>query len=319
MLIRKSTYYLEKEWSFQQLLSFSLILMLLELFIRSHSISTPIGLLYPAILYSISLILRGKDVRLTTHFYLLLPFLAYSIGYIILLFSKNQPYKNAIWLQWYAAGYLVYSFSVVLFVATISRYYEYNANLREKLLVRKLTFIMLMGTIIVSMILYIDDSNINEDVDYLLQPVWLMFVLLVISILLHIEYLYNKRNNKNVVNLPDTPSDRIIERILTCFLRLLEEEKYYLRDDFDKSMLAKSCKVYKKDVDYFFTTYLEKDFKAFIIEYRISHALQLIKEKGHLYTLETIAHESGYKSQQTFIMHFKMVVGELPSNYVELK
>ncbi|WP_162415737.1 helix-turn-helix domain-containing protein [Cyclobacterium roseum] len=97
---------------------------------------------------------------------------------------------------------------------------------------------------------------------------------------------------------------------------LLEEEKVYLECGLDLAAFSKLLGIQKNQVSHVINDEFGKRFSELVNQYRIKHAVQLIRE-GYLddYTLAALAEQSGFNSRITFFNAFKKEMGISPSEF----
>lgn len=96
-----------------------------------------------------------------------------------------------------------------------------------------------------------------------------------------------------------------------------EQAKPYTQPDFDMYQLSKALGVPMHHLYYCFNEVMHTKFAALRTQYRVAHALQLLQSgQSENYTIEAIAHQSGFQSKSTFYKAFRDITGMLPSEYV---
>lgn len=96
------------------------------------------------------------------------------------------------------------------------------------------------------------------------------------------------------------------------------EEKPYIQQNFSKVNLSAATNIPLHHLSYFFNQVVEKSFAEWRNELRIEFAIEMIKDgKARLLTLDTIAKDSGFSNQTTFISSFKKYTGTTPNNFVK--
>ena len=97
----------------------------------------------------------------------------------------------------------------------------------------------------------------------------------------------------------------------------LQTEKPYLQPDFDIYQLSKALGVPLHHLYYCFNEVMHTKFATLRMQYRVAHARQLLQSgQTANYTIEAIAHQSGFQSKSSFYKAFKEVTGMLPSEFV---
>lgn len=107
------------------------------------------------------------------------------------------------------------------------------------------------------------------------------------------------------------------ESLMEDIVDIMENTFEYCDSEFSLNRLAALIGSNTKYVSQAINDTHQKNFRAYINEYRIKEASRRLmndKEYGH-YTIAAIAESVGYKSQTTFILAFKKVTGINPSTY----
>lgn len=317
--VQKANQYLYKNRSFKQIIIIYLLLEILEFLLRSLSLSIPLAMLFPPMLYMLHLRLQNKPVSIAAKWYLFIPFVVFMLLKLYLFVIAPGEMSMELWIKLFAVVYGLYALIIVLAVFLDSQHYENNAAAaKRKLLVKQLSLLMFMGVIVITALLYFDGSNESRVPIYRLPPTAIMFAFLISCILLKIDYIYHeKKQQSEMANEYMPPSLLRLERIQVQLCKMLEEDQCFLKHNCNKEFIAAKCLVPKEDISYFFDHYIEKDFKMFIAEYRIAYAIAMMKEKGKMLTLEAIAHECGFKSLKTFNKYFQKIKGQLPSEFMK--
>lgn len=107
-----------------------------------------------------------------------------------------------------------------------------------------------------------------------------------------------------------------ISPIKKRIINLLEVDKVYLKLGMDLTQFSKLLGIQKNQVSHVINSEFGKRFNELLNQYRINHAIQLIKQ-GYLdnYTLAAMAEQSGFNSRITFFNAFKKEMGTSPSEY----
>ncbi len=117
-------------------------------------------------------------------------------------------------------------------------------------------------------------------------------------------------------NVPTEISDKI----LSALYKALDDEKVFLQQDLSASKLAEHLNTNTSYLSKIINDKFELNYNALINKYRIQEAQIIILQKDYKnYTIEAIAHESGYKSKSTFNEAFKRITGLTPSYYLANK
>lgn len=96
------------------------------------------------------------------------------------------------------------------------------------------------------------------------------------------------------------------------------QDKPFVTPSFNKVNLSAGTNIPLHHLSYFFNQIVEKSFADWRNELRIEYAIEMIKSgKAKLVTLDTIARESGFANQTTFISSFKKYTGTTPYNFIK--
>lgn len=141
---------------------------------------------------------------------------------------------------------------------------------------------------------------------------------------LKIEDEYKKLKQKIAeLNAPVKPKTVNIEKIDELFseiIRLMEEDKLFLDEDFDVNKLADKLNTNRTYISKIINGKTGDSFVKFVNTYRVNEAKRLLlDEKNKKLTLEAIGKLSGFKSSATFYRVFKLETGVTPSFFVKNK
>jgi AraC-like DNA-binding protein len=95
---------------------------------------------------------------------------------------------------------------------------------------------------------------------------------------------------------------------------VMREKRLFKNPNLKVNDLAKELNIAPHQVSQLLNDRLEKNFSAFVNEYRINEACLLLSEKVNL-TIEAIGDEVGFNSSSTFFAAFKKIKGLTPSAY----
>ncbi len=105
----------------------------------------------------------------------------------------------------------------------------------------------------------------------------------------------------------------IVQKMATC----MQEQKPYLKPDFNLAQFSVMLQVPAHHLAYFFREIKKQSFNDYRNECRVHHSKVLILEgKSNNLTLEAIGTLSGFTNRNTFFTAFKKVEGMAPSNWV---
>lgn len=114
--------------------------------------------------------------------------------------------------------------------------------------------------------------------------------------------------------------DDVAKQTLQQTLReVMDNTEEYLSVDFSIARLAEMANSTTKVVSQVINECFGNNFNAFVNEYRIRRACQMMdgKERVNL-TIEAIGNEVGFKSRSSFVTAFKRFTGLTPSNYLSM-
>jgi AraC-like DNA-binding protein len=122
-------------------------------------------------------------------------------------------------------------------------------------------------------------------------------------------------NDKKVVSSKFKLNDELITAYIGRIHQHMTHNKPYLKHGYSMDDLSHELNIPKHHLT-FTIKQLEKNFNDCINKYRIAFAVELLKTKdNNLYSLEAIAHKSGFTSMPTFIKAFRKETNAYPSEY----
>lgn len=139
-----------------------------------------------------------------------------------------------------------------------------------------------------------------------------------------IKSLLEKNSYTTIYDEASTPSQPIIpleERLLVISQQidnLVEEQEIYTKEELNISDVASALHLHPKDISKAINSVKRKNFNAYINEYRIKKAITLIVDpQYHIWKMEGISKEVGFKSKSSFYAAFKKVTGYTPSKFLQ--
>jgi tetratricopeptide (TPR) repeat protein len=109
------------------------------------------------------------------------------------------------------------------------------------------------------------------------------------------------------------------KNIASAIIKVMNNEKPYLKYDFSLEKLALMVSSNKKYVSQVINEEFGKGFSNFVNEFRIEESKKILTDDKYAnYTLEGIANHVGFKSRSSFNSAFKFFTGETPSSYKKL-
>ncbi|WP_299768544.1 helix-turn-helix domain-containing protein [uncultured Dokdonia sp.] len=102
-------------------------------------------------------------------------------------------------------------------------------------------------------------------------------------------------------------------------LSKLEKQEYFLKPDCSLRTIAKKTKTNATYLSKIINTHKGKNFNGYINDLRIEYALTKLKndKRFRSFSIASIALEVGYKSDKSFVKHFKSKTGINPSYYIK--
>ncbi len=95
-------------------------------------------------------------------------------------------------------------------------------------------------------------------------------------------------------------------------------KKMYLNTDFKLVQISKESGIPVHHLTYYFNSIKQVSFSEWRNSLRIKYAMELIGQgETNAFTLQSIAQQAGFASQNTFIRAFKNVTGTTPSAYLK--
>ena len=128
--------------------------------------------------------------------------------------------------------------------------------------------------------------------------------------------IYSEKPKSEIKNIPvdDTTLKAIIAR-----LDKLETQEYFLNSNCNSQSIAKKTKTNVTYLSQIINTYKGKSFTDYINDLRIEYVLKRLKndKKFRSFSIKGIATELGYKTDDSFVKHFKKKTGLNPSYYIK--
>lgn len=128
-----------------------------------------------------------------------------------------------------------------------------------------------------------------------------------------------KTDNKEVKYKSSNLDDAAKQSLQQTLHDVMDTTEEYLSPDFSIARLAELAGSTTKVVSQVINECFGNNFNAFVNEYRIRYACQMMDGKVHQnLTVQAIGSEVGFKSHTTFVTAFKRFTGLTPSNYLAL-
>lgn len=304
--------------SFKKLALFYLIIGCIEVTLRYFYMPTPLSLLLPTIILSMHLVYHQHKLNIRNRWYLLLPFIGFTLLYLFLFIRKS--YLDALYL-WIPIFNIGYSLTALVVVAPLPIQLIKNESTLFSTWKSVVLSILFMLTVIFASVnlimthyylpVLIEDKN---SITILSTSFWVEWFLLLTSLLTIAIYLLFSRSEEERI----VPTMEELESYKKEIVRAFNEEKMFLNPNFSLKVLAIESGIEQENLSYFFNYYAYKSFTQLTAEYRIGYALDLMQNQGSNYTLEAIANACGYRSRASFNKYFQLITGMLPSEYIVL-
>lgn len=295
--------------------------------ISETNLWNPSWLLFGPLLYCAFRALVGKPVKMSWgHFWHLLPFLITGCCYLFVTLTTDMknPWES-VYFTWYQNSYLViclsllpYSLWVTSKIILVNTRHGANA---DALIMSIATIFMLISVLIVMMVIGWGIIHADMGVDYR----YFSYGLLLFANILIVCYWISthKYQVKEEITLPEV-SKSYRNAPLSPALALtyrqqmtdyFETEQIYLTPNLSLDLLSQELQIPKHHLSQLFNIYLEKSFRQFVADYRISHAIALLNHNNGRLTIETLAHMCGFNSKTSFNRYFKEKTGVTPSEF----
>ena len=109
------------------------------------------------------------------------------------------------------------------------------------------------------------------------------------------------------------PPDNGLERDLTDAML---QQKVYLQPDLTIHDVAKQLNISTRKVSVCINSCFGTNFSEWVNKYRVQEVQQrFLDDTSHLYTIEAIGQESGFKSRSAMYAAFNKLTGKSPAHY----
>jgi AraC-like DNA-binding protein len=226
--------------------------------------------------------------------------------------------------------YLFFSFKAFIKFNDVSKSQAVKSK-RNFILSFLIMVLILHATNILAVSLRMNDLMFDEQ----LRPYyWLTFLLQLFFVFLLLHLMLNPRvlygyilvsvgDKNNIVELKPfkqlkpatsyiTDSDH---EFMEMFQHYIENEKPYLKPDFQLLDLANHFKMPIHQCSALINSLLGKKFRDLVNYYRVCHFINIYPERSQSLTLEATAFESGFSSMTTFYRAFTKETGQMPLAY----
>jgi AraC-like DNA-binding protein len=115
-----------------------------------------------------------------------------------------------------------------------------------------------------------------------------------------------------IAGAPDATDISVMQEIE----KVMEKDKLYRYAEFSMELLAQKLGAKRHYVSIAINRCTKKSFSTFVNEYRIKEAIKLLSENNaNMFTLESVAFESGFADRYNFYRVFKKMTGLTPSEF----
>ncbi|TKC10542.1 AraC family transcriptional regulator [Pedobacter polaris] len=259
----------------------------------------------------------------------LLPFMTFGIFFVYLSFTTDMsnPWENT-GFAYYQDSYGVLAISLMgyairVLIKTLNTQYTGIRDADALIISLSIVYILISLVLFLMFISWrIIPMEMGFDYRYLSYGLLIFANLMLVSYWLfgdkdnktkHLQEIDEEENEKNNTRsaLTDELADDYSHRITSYF----ENTQVYLNPNITIDILSKELMIPKHDFSRLFNIYFEKNFHNFIAEYRIMHAIALIKENHENLKIESLASSCGFNSKASFFKHFKDKTGLTPAEY----
>lgn len=291
-----------------------LIIMLCTIIINIilfNLFKSPAGLLYTTI--------SGFTVVILYTFYLFTSkksrIILFGILSATFLFALYLFYNQIILKNLQAS--LLLTATINLFLIILSIGLIQKASLKSEVVNLRLSFLILFIIGAYSFFTLIAQSKTSSDYN-----VSFVIFLLIGSFLFLLNELVSLHLNRNKLNSNEAKNHKKAQHIsiekreaiqseIEVFFR---ESDAFTAPDFSFDDFVKAISFSRKEVSFYLNHYKKTSFYELLGEERAKHAANQLKT-NHLYTIEGIMQESGFKSHASFMNYFKKFYGISPSEY----
>ena len=259
--------------------------------------------------------------------------IAFIIQFIVfwLPLDMKMVIKDSLYFNLFFGLGTLYNFSIAIFLVIliyrhfkeVKNQYSNTENKQLKWLWHYVLFSL--GPLIVLILSYL----IHFDYDYYkVMGITAIFLTYWVSIhgmmQIPIKSLVNKSGyttayeEQQYLSQPTIPLEERLQVIAKQIDTLLESKELYTKEDLNISDVASALCLHPKDISKAINSIKHKNFNAYINEYRIKKAIALIVDpQYHIWKMEGISKEVGFKSKSSFYTSFRKIMGCTPSKYLQ--
>lgn len=231
--------------------------------------------------------------------------------------------------DWYKSSVYVISISLIVYAVLVisDRTRDIN-NLEPKyeLLLIISGFYIIIGIMSFMMFICVRVLAIDMGIDYRFFTYGLLgviaaFILCYASLMTKMKRRFAKilakQADHNYANsgLGDEQAKLYTNQICNYF----DQSQCFLRLDFSLEILSRELQISRHHLSEIFNIHIGKSFYGFTAEYRITYAIERLREEAGKLKIESLAHECGFNSKTSFNRYFKDITGSNPSEYIGKK
>jgi AraC-like DNA-binding protein len=321
---------------------FFLLAVLKDVFLYA-AIPTGFGLAYGPLLLIIARSALNKPLQPRAIFWQFLPFLVFSLVYVVLVVAgvTGNISKPAIasYARWYEGLVIASLLCYPVYIKTLL-YKNRTNEAREKIdLTGQMANVLLVGisTGILFSVLRFSAVNL-PGFDLRLLP-YICFSAIPVLILRYrlkerrtglesavaVQAVTNSISVAQEDAVEVTVSDRRYERsgmdarmmndYEAALAAFMQKSKIYLDPDLSLEVLATRMKMSRHHLTQLLNEKLEKNFYSFINEYRIGEAIDRLNDPSSHVNILSLAFDCGFNSKSSFNNYFKKITGHTPTAY----
>jgi AraC-like DNA-binding protein len=251
----------------------------------------------------------------------------FSLGYLFFSGDKKtftgELIENVITYVNYIALLFLFPLSSFFYIYNSLKIIHEFSNKKLISIYKSIQFQIVILFVLFLLFLFLDQIKVLPKFLHVSFSIYASFYLVGTSFLFYQLILKEKQEAVNKNEPPLFLSDEqlllsaeTMEVINTNLMRFLKEEQQYLDPNIKINNVAKEIGTNTKYLSYVINLSYQKSYSAFINDFRIEHAKELLSKKEYnQYTIETIAKMSGFNSKSLFNSVFKSATGQTPSEF----